>query len=121
MKTLLNSSYFLITLVILTNVAGQIMFKVVANGVKNETRILAVISKLMYDPVAWISILLYSSMVITWIWVLRIMPLSIAYSSIALVFVLVPIFSNLLFNEPLSIKFLIGTAFIMLGIIIIHN
>jgi multidrug transporter EmrE-like cation transporter len=47
--------------------------------------------------------------------------LSLAYSSIALVFVFVPLFGSILFNEPLSIKFFIGMTCIVAGVWLIHN
>ena len=111
----------MIGLVIATNVAGQLMFKIAANQVKDEQTFYGMIEKLMYNPAAWGAVFLYTSMVVGWIWVLRSLPLSVAYSSIALVFVFVPLLSVILFNESLSIKFFIGMTLIVIGLWIIHS
>jgi|TARA_B110000908_G_scaffold143911_1_gene173158 undecaprenyl phosphate-alpha-L-ara4N flippase subunit ArnE len=118
---LLKSNMFLIGLVIAANVIGQLMFKVAANQVKNENTLQDMVIKLLTNPAAWGAVLLYALMVIAWIWVLRVLPLSLAYSSIALVFVFVPLFGSILFNEPLSIKFFIGMTCIVAGVWLIHN
>lgn len=56
-----------------------------------------------------------------WIWVLRSIPLSVAYPVMALAFIIVPVLSFLILGEPLSWKLLAGSLLIGAGLITIYS
>ncbi len=96
---------------------GQLMFRAGAANIKGEG-LIALISGLQ-QPLLWTALVLYGSMTILWIQLLRSIPLNIAYPFIALAFGLVPLFSSILFNEPISTPQLCGILFIISGVMII--
>jgi drug/metabolite transporter (DMT)-like permease len=58
----------------------------------------------------------YGISVLTWLLVLRRVPLSIAAPFVALVYVLVPVASRVLFDDPLTGRMWLGMAFVVLGV-----
>jgi len=62
---------------------------------------------------------IYSSATAAWIFLLKNIDLSRIYIFMALSFILVPIASNIFFDEKLSAFFLVGMALIFSGIIVI--
>lgn len=93
---------------------GQLLFKVVGLRLQSGLSVL--------DPKTLgftaLSFLIYASATILWIYVLRTVPLTKAYPFMALSFVLVPLFSVILFSESVRSQYLIGTALIVVGVII---
>lgn len=53
-----------------------------------------------------------------WLLALRRLPLSIAYPWTAMIYVLTPLLSALVFRDLLSIRYGIGMAFIVFGVVI---
>ncbi len=56
-----------------------------------------------------------------WVWVLRGIPLSIAYPFMALAFIFVPILSFYLLGEPLGWRQVAGGLIIVLGVIVVSS
>ena len=56
-----------------------------------------------------------------WVWVLRGIPLSIAYPFMALAFIFVPILSYYLLGEPLGWRQVAGGLIIALGVIVVSS
>lgn len=93
---------------------GQLLFKATAMAWQLHGSPLAL-------PVVWrlaLALALYGTATIAWIWVLQKVPLSVAYPVVALSFVLVPLGARFLFGEPIGIRYMAGTAFIIVGIAI---
>ena len=107
---------WILGLVIATNVLGQIMFKIAANAVKEQDNIYLMAFSLIRVPAIWAALFLYFTTTLLWVWVLREMPLSIAYSALSLVFVLVAFSGILFFKEPISMNLLFGIFLISAGI-----
>ena len=63
----------------------------------------------------------YFASIVLWFFVLKLLPLRLAYPFSALAFVLVPLLAYGVLGEPLSLKWLVGSGLIMLGIVIIAN
>jgi len=112
----LTSNFWLLAAVVASNAIGQILFKLAADSVRSETDIGLIINILIRSPAMWLALCFYGATVVTWIWVLRMIPLSVAYSAVALVFVIVPFAGVFLFNEPISIRFVFGSLLIGLGV-----
>ena len=98
---------------------GQVSFKVVS------TRMSAVdagaLRSIVLDPYFLAAMIIYAIATFSWILVLRSVPLSMAYSFMALGFLFVPILSSVLFNEMLTLRYFLGTALIMVGLTVIHT
>lgn len=97
--------------------AGQIMFKLVANRGATTANLSVVEQWLNWQFVVALSI--YGVATILWIWVLRFIPLNVAYPVFALAFVIVPIAAYFLLNEPIGYHHLIGGALIVVGVVVI--
>lgn len=54
-----------------------------------------------------------------WIWVLRTLPLNIAYPFMALAFVIVPLLTYFVLGEPLGWKNFVGAALIIAGVVLV--
>lgn len=61
----------------------------------------------------------YGVSVLTWLIVLRRVPLSIAAPFVALVYVLVPVASRVLFSDPISTKMWLGMLLVVLGVTLV--
>ena len=99
---------------------GQVLFKLTAQRQSAAMPGLrAKFFSLLTDPVFIIAILLYMSVTLYWIWLLSFIPLSRAYAFTALSLVFTALGGVVFFHEPLSLRFAVGTAVIMLGLAII--
>lgn len=107
---------WLLLAVVGLNTIGQIMFKLSADSVKYEDRVVVIIKILFTSIPFWFGLCFYGTAIMFWIWVLRSTPLSIAYSATALVFVAVPIVSFYVLNEPVPLRFWAGAILIGLGV-----
>ncbi len=109
-----------LAVVVAANVGGQLLFKLAADQVRDEHDLFRLVARLATLPAMWGAILLYGLTILAWVWVLRVVPLSVAYSVVALVFVLVPLLAVWLFREPLTLPLVIGTVLIMSGVLLIQ-
>jgi multidrug transporter EmrE-like cation transporter len=113
-------NFLALAIVIAANVGGQILFKLAASDIPTEANLLGMIPRLIVSPPMWGALILYGITILAWVWVLRTMPLSVAYSAVALVFVLVPLLAVVGFHEPLTPRFAIGTALIAAGVLLVQ-
>lgn len=95
---------------------GQVLFKVVGQRWSPEAGLL----RLVLDPVFACSMAVYAAATLSWIVVLRTVPLGLAYTFTALGFALVPALSMLFFGEALGMRYAIGVACIVAGLLFIH-
>jgi drug/metabolite transporter (DMT)-like permease len=95
---------------------GQILFKLAAlksaNGSTGE-RLLG----LIHNAYFLVAVSLYVGLTVLWVWILTFTPLSRAYAFVALAFVLTPMAGAVIFSEPISVRFVIGSAFVVVGLI----
>lgn len=109
-----------IAIVVAANVGGQLLFKLAATEVKDEANLLAMLVRLLAVPAMWGAMVFYAITTVAWVWVLRTAPLSVAYSTVTLVFVLVPLLAIWLFKEPLTPQFALGAALITVGVVLVQ-
>lgn len=69
-------------------------------------------------PTMWLAVALYAGATLLWVRILTSVPLSRAYPFAALAFVLVPAAGYLFFHEPITIRYALGAAFIVIGVAI---
>ena len=113
-------NFVALAIVVASNVGGQLLFKLAADQVKDEANPIAMILRLSTVPTMWAALVLYAITTLAWVWVLRIMPLSVAYSVVTLVFIFVPLLAIWLFKEPLTPQFAVGAGLIVVGVVLIQ-
>ena len=96
--------------------AGQVMFKKTSQRLL--TRSDAGFFSIAFDPVFIAALALYGTATLLWIYVLKPVPLSYAYSFMALTFVIVPLLSLLFLGESISWRYAGGSALIMAGLVV---
>lgn len=110
-------NYIVIITVVATLAIGQLLFKTVAVRLGDRGFL-----TLLDDPKTLMifisSLALYGFATIGWIWGLRQVPLSTAYLFMSLAFVLVPLAAWFVLGEPISTRFIMGTALIIVGIVV---
>jgi drug/metabolite transporter (DMT)-like permease len=102
--------------------AGQVLFKMTGGRIdgRDATGVSGVLRTLV-DPYLLFAFAIYGSATVLWVYVLRHMPLSQAYPFMALSFVLVPLASLLFFGETLGLRYWIGAALIVAGMVVINT
>lgn len=97
---------------------GQVMFKLASQSTGGFS--LGSLITLAVNPVFVVALAVYGVGTIIWIYVLRSVPLTIAYSFMGLTFCFVPLMAHLAFGEPLHLRYLLGTLLIIAGLVTIH-
>jgi drug/metabolite transporter (DMT)-like permease len=98
--------------------AGQMLFKRAADqiGTATGTSWVLDVAKL---PTMWVALALYGAATLLWVRILTTVPLSRAYPFMALAFVLVPAAGYVFFNESITVRYVIGTALIIAGVVVV--
>jgi len=115
-------SYLYLALTVVLTVYGQLVIKwqVLAAGAFPEVpgEKMLFLARLLVNP--WIISALAAALAaaLTWMAAMTKLDLSHAYPFLSVVFILVPLASVLLFNEPLTAAKVIGLALIVAGIVI---
>ena len=97
---------------------GQILFKIA--GVRAADRGHDLI-RVMIDPYLLAALAIYGAGTLIWIHVLRTLPLSAAYPFMAMSFVLVPLFSTMIFGETITLRYWLGAAMIVGGMAVLST
>ena len=113
--SLLLNRYLLILWGALLSSAGEVLLKKGATVAGAGSAILGPLSSLW----TWIGILCYVTALVSWLCVLRKVPLSIAFPLINVVHVLVPLGASIFLNEHVSLRRWAGITLIVLGVIAI--
>lgn len=112
--------YILLFLSMFLAVIGQIFFK---RGIASSSlapNISSVIQTVL-TPYVCFGFLTYGISSIIWLFVLQRFPLSVAYPSLALTYVIVVIISTFIFKESLTFEKIIGILFIFIGVYFINK
>ncbi|MCJ8236981.1 EamA family transporter [Peteryoungia algae] len=97
---------------------GQVLFKLTSQSIGTFSA--GSLMMLAINPVFIAALALYGFGTVVWIYVLRSVPLTIAYSFMGLTFCFVPLLAQIFFGEPLHMRYLIGTLLILAGLVTIH-
>ena len=114
-----NMPIFLAILTAFSMSVGQILFKIGSKTISGDSVGNLIIS-FISNPFLIMGIILYAITIIIWIYVLTLLPLSIAYPITALAYIIVPIISMIFLKEKISLQAFIGSIMIIFGIAIIH-
>ena len=92
---------------------GQILFKVTAVSNAGQGFL-----GLLGNATFWTAIILYGVATVVWIPMIESVPISRAYLFMALTYVYVPLFATLFLQEAVSLRSVLGTVLIIVGILI---
>lgn len=99
--------------------AGQLLFKAGSHQIHYDSAY-SLIKSVISTPAILSAITLYAATILLWIFALKLLPLSIAYSITAIAFIITPVFAYTLFQEHYSIHTLVGSLLIAIGIMTIN-
>jgi multidrug transporter EmrE-like cation transporter len=99
--------------------AGQVLFKLTSatTGGLNAKGL----AGLLLNPLFIAALALYAFGTIVWIFVLKQVPLTIAYSFMGLTFCFVPLLAQLFLGEALTLRYFLGVALIIGGMVAINS
>ena len=106
---------------------GQILFKKTALSISSKfegnqaPNLIEGLTSAMTLPWLYLALTVYAFATVFWLYILQRMPLSLAYPFSALAMVIVPIVSIVIFKEQLQSNYWLGSACIILGVIIISK
>ncbi len=98
---------------------GQVLFKL-ASSTAGDLSLRGLVM-LTANPMLIAALVLYGFGTIVWIHVLKIVPLTVAYSFMGLTFCFVPLLAQFFFGEPLTLRYALGTALIFAGLLAING
>jgi undecaprenyl phosphate-alpha-L-ara4N flippase subunit ArnE len=99
--------------------SGQVLFKLASTSLGGLD--LRGLAGLLFNPIFIAAVVLYAFGTIVWIFVLKQVPLTIAYSFMGLTFCFVPLLAQIFFGEALTLRYLLGVVLIIGGMIAINS
>jgi drug/metabolite transporter (DMT)-like permease len=118
-KALSAPVYGLLVLTPMTIAFGQVLFKM--TGARLAEGPDTPFYSILFNPVFIVAVFLYGVATLAWVYVLKMVPLSMAYSFMALTFVLVPLMAAFFLKEPLTVKYAIGACLIIAGLFVVQS
>lgn len=97
---------------------GQVLFKMTSEKLAASGNGFHTI---FFEPLFILALVIYGSATLLWIYVLKSVPLAYAYSFMALTFVLVPLLAALWMGETVTLKYAVGAALIITGLVVIQT
>ena len=109
----MNATHLLLTLLsVLAIAGGQVLFKLAARSAAAGSGALLD----MLNPWLFAALTVYGVATVLWVWVLKTVPLNIAYPFMGFAFVVVPLLAALFLDEPLGWRVLAGGVLITAGV-----
>jgi len=99
--------------------SGQLLLKMAAMNLKNPDAVGIWLAGYCINLYLVAGVFLLGISTLLWIWVLRTLPLSLAYPFMALAFIIVPVLGHFLLHEPLGVRNLLGGVLIALGVVVV--
>lgn len=116
----IHMAYAFVAICVLVLAIGQLLFKAVSlrlEGLGFNALYTDLHTMVLFGAAAS----LYAASTILWIQALRTLSLSGAYPFMALGFVIVPLGAAFFFNETLTIKYFLGLALLLTGLLVINS
>lgn len=98
---------------------GQVLFKLTSRSTGDFSA--QGLIHLLLNPLLISALVVYGVGTIIWIFVLKTVPLTIAYSFMALTFCFVPLLASLFLGEALTLRYAIGAVLLIAGMIVINS
>lgn len=108
-------SYAIIVFCAISLAVGQILFKYTSTKITHPADLILRLQPFLLLTAA---LAIYGMSTIGWVIALRAVPLNRAYMFMAAGFIIVPVASYFIFNEPLTLRFCLGALMVALGIVI---
>ena len=109
----MNATLFALTLACVIAIsAGQILFKLAARAATGA----AGFPWNLFNGYLLVALVVYGAATLLWVWLLKTLPLNVAYPFVGLAFVIVPLLGAWLLNEPLDWRHLAGGVIIAIGV-----
>ncbi len=115
---MIKNLHFIIASVLL-GVGGQLLFKEASEHITVSDLSLQLLWQMVTNLYVWLAFVSYGVSTILWIVVLSRVKLSVAEPMLSMGFVLVVLFSHLIFGEQITLNHLIGVGIITFGIILV--
>jgi len=96
---------------------GQVLFKIAALEWRVEGWSWATLRNFLSLPML-VALAVYAVATIAWVFVLRFVPLVVAYSVFSLAFIITPLLAHFALDEPLALRTLVGGAIIVVGVVV---
>lgn len=93
---------------------GQVLFKYASGKIDIQGK--GILFGLILNPAFMLAIFVYGVATISWLLVLKTMPLRVAYPFAALAFIVVPLFAAIFLGEALRWTTFAGALLIILGV-----
>lgn len=100
---------------------GQLLFKAAAQLGATEPSLHARLVAIIANGYFLTALVLYVGLTVLWVWILTFTPLSYAYPFAALAFAITPLLAAAVFGDPVSLRLMLGCAFVVVGIIVIAS
>jgi drug/metabolite transporter (DMT)-like permease len=110
-----STTAFLILIPLAISV-GQILFKIASRSASAVDA--ASLAALALNPWLLAALVLYGTATIAWLFIIRDVPIGRAYLFMSLTFVAVPLIAYATLDEPVSLRHAVGTAIIVIGILV---
>lgn len=98
--------------------AGQILFKMAG---EQHTTVGGPYYTILWNPLFVVAVTIYGIATLMWVYVLKAVPLTYAYSFMALTYIMVPLFASMWLGEALTLKYACGVALIIIGLLIVQS
>lgn len=98
---------------------GQALFKKAALTLPEASTIGGMLLGLATNIWLLIALSIYMTATIMWVYLLRSVPLSVAFPFTALSFVIVPLFAFTMYGEPIRPLYMLGIALVIAGLVVI--
>lgn len=109
----MNATLFALTLACVIAIAvGQILFKLAARAADGG----AGFPWDLMNGYLLVALVVYGAATLLWVWLLKTLPLNVAYPFVGLAFVIVPLLGAWLLGEPLDWRHLAGGLLIAAGV-----
>jgi drug/metabolite transporter (DMT)-like permease len=92
---------------------GQIFFKLAARAASGAA---AVLPWDFLNPYLFTALAIYAAATFLWVWLLKTLPLNVAYPFVGLAFIIVPLLAAFFLHEPLDWRNLAGGVLIASGV-----
>lgn len=98
---------------------GQIFFKISTERL--EAKVGSPYLAIMFQPYFIIGVAIYGAATLLWVYVLKSVQLSYAYSFMALSYVMVPLLAMYFLDETITARYVLGTLIIITGVLITNS
>lgn len=110
----MNATLFALTITCVFAIsAGQILFKLAARAAAAGT---GEFPWSLLNGYLLVALMVYGSATLLWVWLLKTLPLNVAYPFVSLAFVIVPILGVWILNEPIDWRNIAGGVLIAAGV-----